>query len=146
MKTKYLQQERDLEIEEGNLSEFDNLDTLLYEYDLNKNVWNNIQKFQQSIKDWQEKSVLEISLKEFQSNMEEWNKLVQVALVDLDLSKVPREFYKKIKQYELYYPILEAMQNKLILNDNLLRDNLRILISNIPLSIFSLFMLFFVIL
>ena len=121
----YQQEEIDIEMDERELSNFENLDTLTYEYDLKIKLWNNVKEFQEKTKYWDNKQVMMLDIPEMETYVKKWNELCTVAIIDLELSNVPQELKNRVEVYEKIIPVVITIQNDNIQNIDYLRDNLK---------------------
>ena len=124
----YQQQEIDIEMDENQLSNFENLDTLTYEYDLKINLWTTVNDFQEKSKEWDQKQVTCINLPDMNQYVSKWVTLCNVAIVDLDNVDVPTKLLEHVVKYEKIIPIVTAIQNNNIQEIDYLRDNLKALL------------------
>ena len=122
MKEKYQQQENDLELDVTMKSNFENLENLVYHQELKINLWKSIKTFHEKSKEWEDKKVLNINLKEMDELVKKWLDLCRVAMVDIDLPQVPMEFKKRVENYEKIIPIIETIQNENVTKVDLLNS------------------------
>ena len=121
----FQQQEIDIEMDEHDRSNFENLDLVTYEYELKKNIWKNLQEYQEMTSRWEKTQIMEIKLEEMETKIKKWKELCIVATKDLDNSQVTTEFLEKVNMYEKYSHILSIIQNNNIQKVDYLKEMLR---------------------
>ena len=121
----FQQQEIDIEMEEGDKSNFENLDLVTYEYELKKNIWKNLDEYQKSTVEWEKMQVMEIKIDIMEEKIKRWKNLCIVSTKDLDNSQVANEFLEKVIIYEKISHILSIIQNNNILKVDYLKELLK---------------------
>ena len=121
----FQQQEIDIEMEEGDRSNFENLDLVTYEYELKKNIWKNLDEYQKSTIEWEKMQVMEIKIDVMEEKIKRWKNLCIVSTKDLDNSQVAKEFLEKVIIYEKVSHILSIIQNNNIQKVDYLKELLR---------------------
>ena len=121
----FQQQEIDIEMDEHDKSNFENLDLVTYEYELKKNIWKNLEEYQELTRGWEKMQIMEIKLEDMEKKIKKWKDLCIVATKDLDNSQVSTEFLDKVKFYEKICHILSIIQNNNIQRVDYLKDLLR---------------------
>ena len=121
----FQQQEIDIEMDEQDRSNFENLDLVTYEYELKKNIWKNLQEYQESTLKWEKMQVMEIKVDEMEEKIKRWKNLCIVSTKDLDNSQVAKEFLDKVLIYEKVSHILSIIQNNNIQKVDYLKELLK---------------------
>ena len=121
----FQQQEIDIEMDEHDRSGFKNLDDVTYEYNIKKDIWKNLQEFQENTLRWEKMQIMDIKMEEMNKKIKTWKDLAITATKDLDNSNVSTEFLEKVKTYEKIAHILSIIQNNNIQKIDYLKDLLR---------------------
>ena len=124
----YQQLEIDLDMDDAEKSNFENLDNLTYEYRLKCELWHSVGDFQKMAHSLDSYQVLNIDVKDTSEKIAEWTKLCQVALVDLDFPYVPQGLLDNISSYEKILPVLTAIQNKNVTDNDSIYEELKSLL------------------
>jgi hypothetical protein len=132
----FQQQEIDIEMDEHDRSNFENLDLVTYEYELKKNIWKNLQEYQEMTLKWEKMQIMEIKLEEMETKIKKWKELCIIGTKDLDNSQVTTEFLEKVNMYEKYSHILSIIQNNNIQKVDYLKEMLRSAL-NLPIIDFN---------
>ena len=128
MKEKYQKQEDDLEVDPTLKSNFDNLDALVYDQELKKNIWHSVDEFQNKSHQWEMEQVQQVNIPKMTELIDKWLKLCEVAIIDLENTAVPIELKKRVQVYQSLVPVITACQNPNIQNvSNLLNYLLELL-------------------
>ena len=121
----FQQQEIDIEMDDHDKSTFENLDLVTYEYELKKNIWKNLQEYQELTLSWEKTQLMEVKLEEMEEKIKKWKELCIIATKDLDNSHVATEFLEKVNTYEKISHILSIIQNNNIQKVDYLKELLR---------------------
>jgi energy-coupling factor transporter ATP-binding protein EcfA2 len=116
----FRKQEESIEVEDK--SDFENLNNLVYEYELKSKLWESVREFQDMTKIWETHQVMELDIFNMESHVEKWIEIGKVTEVDLENPNVPRVLLQKTKIYDLILPVLKTFQNTNIHTDDKFRD------------------------
>lgn len=103
-------QETQIEVEDK--SNFENLDNLLYEYDLKSKLWYSVRDFQDKSELWKNYQVLTLDLNKMENSINSWIEIGRITLIDLESPVVPRGLLENTKYYEMILPILKTFKNE----------------------------------
>lgn len=109
-KVYFKQQELQIEIEDVN--SFESLETLIYEYDLKSKLWYSVREFQDQTRLWKKMQVLNIDLAELEESINNWIEIGKTSINDLESIAVPKELLNNLSNYEKIIPILKCFKNE----------------------------------
>ncbi len=118
----FITQENLIEIEEN--SNFENLEDLVYEYELKSKLWYSVREFQSMSKKWENCQVQQVNLSEMEENILKWSEVGETAKQDLESQNVPNALLDNIKNFKQILPILKTFQNPNI-NENKFIDMIK---------------------
>lgn len=105
----FITQENLIEMEEN--SDFDNLENLVYDYELKSKLWYSVREFQDMSKKWENSQVQQVNLIEMEEYIGKWSEVGETAKIDLESQNVPNALLDNIKVFQQILPILKTFQN-----------------------------------
>jgi len=105
----FITQENLIEMDEN--SNFENLENLVYDYDLKSKLWYSVREFQDMSKKWENCQVQQVTLSEMEEFINKWSEVGETAKIDLESQNVPNALLDNIKVFKQILPILKTFQN-----------------------------------
>ena len=105
----FITQEKSIDIEEN--SNFENLDNLVYDYDLKSKLWYSVREFQDMSKKWENSQVQQVNLKEMEELIVNWTEVGETSRIDLESQNVPNALLENTKIFKMILPVLKTFQN-----------------------------------
>jgi hypothetical protein len=105
----FIDQENKIEIEEN--SDFENLENLVYDYELKSKLWYSVREFQDMSKKWEASQVQKIDLTEMKECIKNWAEVGETAKIDLESQNVPVALLDNLKIFKQILPVLKTFQN-----------------------------------
>ena len=121
----FQQQETDIDMEENNKSNFENLDLVIYDYDLKMSMWKNLNEFKIFTTNLNKQQIMEVDLNTFDKYLSTWKNICIIAIKDLDGAEISKVFLSKINFYEKILHILKIIHNDNIQKIEYLRDSVK---------------------
>jgi hypothetical protein len=105
----FIDQENKIEIEDN--SDFENLENLVYDYELKSKLWYSVREFQDMSKKWEASQVQKIDLTEMKKCINNWAEVGETAKIDLESQNVPVALLDNLKIFKQILPVLKTFQN-----------------------------------
>ena len=96
--------ERDIQMDD--ISSFENLENLVYEYDLKSKLWYCLRDFQEHSEKWKLQHILAINIEELEKELNEYNEIAKISKIDLENTNIPDFLLEQTIKYKEYIPAL----------------------------------------